>query len=355
VFNKLTPADKNNLFTYYEVEHSPNNLCSPNIGGDIPGSSNENSLRRYNLLFNFIHDIVKLNHTILDIGCATGGFLSYLQTKGHTNLHGIDFSHPYIDTASNKNIDIKYGTAEAVPYKDHQFDFIVADQVVEHLPNPNLIFMEARRLLKNKGYLCISVPNATLYKENSYFDFYWFLMREHIQHFDLHHLSQLAQKHGFKTLKYATSFSHMTSPVTTLPNLSILFELDQHTGYQNPCFSLKHETEEYIIESYKYLDTKRELIHKLKTSDIPFFIYGVSRELEYLYENTELAECNILGFIDDTPYKQKHFTFVGNKIEPNNILEASQEALLITAVAHTDKIYNNLLTNLRYKGQLIEL
>jgi len=356
VHNELSQKDQTNLLIYYENEHSPNNLCSPNIGGDIPGSSNENSLSRYSLLFDFIVNDIEPNHSILDIGCATGGFLRYLKSKGYNSLHGIDFSHPYIEIAQHdKTLDIKHGTAENIPYENQHFDFLVADQVVEHLVDPNLIFIEAKRLLKNNGLFCISVPNAMLYKENSYFDFYWFLMREHIQHFDLDHLSMLAQNHGFKILKSATSFSHMTSPTTTLPNLSVLFELADCAYAQKSCNELKHKTEEYIKESYSRLKEKQELIHQLKKSDLPFFIFGISRELEYLYENTDLPNCHILGFIDDTPYKQTHFKFAGKKIEKREVLKGSQDTVMITAVAHSAQIQNTLITELGFKGATIEL
>jgi len=356
VFNKLNQEDKFNMLKYYEAEHSPNNLCSPNIEGDMPGSSNENSLSRYSLLYNFIVEDIKPEHTILDIGCATGGFLRYLKSKGYNDLHGVDFSHPYIEIASrDKELDIQHGTAELVPYEDHCFDFLLADQVVEHLLDPNLIFIEAKRILKNKGLFCISVPNAVFYKETLHFDFYWFLMREHIQHFNLHHLSLLAQNHGFRVLKSAPTFSRMTSAVTTLPNLSILFELSDGISTQKNSYELKYKIKEYIKESYKYLNIKRELIHKLKESGLPFFIFGVARELGYLYENTELPECNILGFVDDTHYKQTHFTFAGRKIENRSILKEAQEAIMITAVAHNTQIQKSLRTEFGFKGAIIEL
>ena len=41
-----------------------------------------------------------------------------------------------------------------IPLKDNTFDIVIADQVVEHLTNPNRFFYESKRILKEDGILC---------------------------------------------------------------------------------------------------------------------------------------------------------------------------------------------------------
>ena len=53
-------------------------------------------------------------------------------------------------------------------------------------------FREAKRVLADDGYLCIGIPDASRYDKMYFFDFFWFLIREHIQHFDIEHLKLLA-------------------------------------------------------------------------------------------------------------------------------------------------------------------
>lgn len=359
VYNELSNNDKENIIRYYEEEYSLNNICSPNTKGDLPGSSNENSLARYSLLFDFIKDYLNINHRILDIGCATGGFLHYLNIRGYTKLHGIDFSRPYIEMAKqDEKLDIKEGLAENIPYNENFFDFLTADQVVEHLFDPNRIFAEAKRILKREGLFCISVPDAMMYDDNYFFDFYWFLIREHIQHFDSIHLELLAKKHGFELIKVSTTFTPMISNKTILPNMSLLFKLTQTTpknSYEdNNHFRLREETKNYIQHCYSELNQKRIIINNILKHNKPIYIFGVSREFLYLYNNTNLYKCNILELIDDTPNKQKFYTVKGRKIIGRAILKDSTNCVLITAFAHTAKIIE-VLKSLNFKGEILEI
>ena len=49
------------------------------------------------------------------------------------------------------------------PLPDSSADLVLADNVIEHLPAPEDFFIEARRVLKGGGSLCIRTPNAWSY------------------------------------------------------------------------------------------------------------------------------------------------------------------------------------------------
>jgi SAM-dependent methyltransferase len=258
----------------------------------------------------------------------------------------------------DEKLDIKEGLAENIPYNENFFDFLTADQVVEHLFDPNRIFAEAKRILKREGLFCISVPDAMMYDDNYFFDFYWFLIREHIQHFDSIHLELLAKKHGFELIKVSTTFTPMISNKTILPNMSLLFKLTQTTpknSYEdNNHFRLREETKNYIQHCYSELNQKRIIINNILKHNKPIYIFGVSREFLYLYNNTNLYKCNILELIDDTPNKQKFYTVKGRKIIGRAILKDSTNCVLITAFAHTAKIIE-VLKSLNFKGEILEI
>ena len=115
IYNLLTTVDEENLIDYYKYEYSKINMSSPNKTGDIPGSINRNSLRRYSLLYDFIKSYLKSSDSILDIGCATGGFLKFLKQKGITKLYGVDFPDDYVNVAlKDTDLIIKQGYAENV-------------------------------------------------------------------------------------------------------------------------------------------------------------------------------------------------------------------------------------------------
>ena len=88
--------------------------------------------------------------------------------------------------------------------------------------------------------------------------------------------------------------------------------------------------------------------------DKPLYVWGMSREFLYLYENTALKDLNIIGFLDDTKFKQDHMTINGRKIESSLILKDSHIDVLITATAHID-ILSNKLKEMNYKGNIITI
>ena len=52
--------------------------------------------------------------------------------------------------------------AEALPFRDEQFDFVICTQVSEYLPDPGLAVAEIKRVLRKGGVLFLSVPSVFL-------------------------------------------------------------------------------------------------------------------------------------------------------------------------------------------------
>lgn len=55
--------------------------------------------------------------------------------------------------------------AEALPFRDAQFDFVICTQVFEYLPDPGLAVAEIKRVLRKGGVLFLSAPSVFL-REN---------------------------------------------------------------------------------------------------------------------------------------------------------------------------------------------
>ncbi|MBN1472206.1 MAG: class I SAM-dependent methyltransferase [Syntrophaceae bacterium] len=101
---------------------------------------------------------------ILDIGCGLGFFLWFLQQGGYTNVVGIDVSPQQIEVAENhgvKGLQLCDWKTYLVD-KHSQFDFILLDNVIEHLHKDEIVEMLARILLSLKpgGRVYVSTPNA---------------------------------------------------------------------------------------------------------------------------------------------------------------------------------------------------
>jgi SAM-dependent methyltransferase len=86
--------------------------------------------------------------------------LSFACKIGASRIYGIDISKQKILEARKKGIIAKRADAnKRLPFRDNFFDVILCNQVAEHLANPDILFEEIHRIMKDDGYAIISVPN----------------------------------------------------------------------------------------------------------------------------------------------------------------------------------------------------
>jgi len=311
IYNELTQNEMENLIKYYKEEYSTKNLASSS--GDRPGSQNFFSLKRYENLFDIVSPHINKNSRILDVGCAMGGFLDFLSKKGFKNLFGIDMIDNYVDYANRKNI--KLGSAYSIPFKDSSLDLIILDQVLEHLEKPLDAIAEIKKALSDDGMCCMGVPDVSRYNETAFFENYWFLLREHIQHFDIEHLKLLMPE--FELIDYKKTKPPMLSSIALLPNLTCLFKINTQ---------------------YKPLD---------------IYCWGIGREFLYLYENTNLRLSGKLHLVDDVI--KDRYTVDGMGILDSSVLSkaSKKSVLLITAIAHKELLTKKAI-EIGYKGKIID-
>lgn len=343
VYNDLSAEEQAGLIKYYQDEYSAYNVGSPNKTGDIPGSKNPNSLVRYSELFEVVSPYIRSSDAILDIGCAAGGFLEYLKDKGFENLYGTDLCDNFIVEARKKmGITIRQGTAEVVPYNTEKFNFITSDQVVEHLVDPNKIFSEASRLLNLGGYFCVSVPDTSLYHEHLFFPQFWFLIREHVQHFDNIHLMSLALKHGFKLCAEHQAASSMFSKIVKLPRLTMIFQYTGESGGEIICdHTIRGDIAEYKSKSVLTASYARSF-DDIRKAQEPVYVYGMSREFLWMHENGAFNGIKVIDYLDDTPAKKGKL--VGDRpVVSSDVLKGAKRApVVITALAHVEELGNRV-------------
>lgn len=102
----------------------------------------------------------------LDAGCGDGINLYglqqlALQNKWNLDLHGIDYNVVRVEraTTSHQALQIKQGSLCQLPYVDEQFDIVLCNHVLEHVPELSVALQELRRVLSKNGLLIIGVPN----------------------------------------------------------------------------------------------------------------------------------------------------------------------------------------------------
>ncbi len=94
----------------------------------------------------------------LDIGCGVGWSLIAAEKMGYkaVGIEPMDNAAAYANTSLNVKVLNSLFSAEL--FKGKKFDFIMMDQVLEHVPNPVETLVDAFSLLKPGGLFFLSVP-----------------------------------------------------------------------------------------------------------------------------------------------------------------------------------------------------
>jgi len=103
------------------------------------------------LIYKELRDRVTSGDRVLDVG-----------TKDGRHLTGVDGRVIAVDLEPKATLsEVQYITADgfALPFKNNAFDFIVCNQVLEHVDDKNSLLKEIGRVLKSDGLFLVSFPN----------------------------------------------------------------------------------------------------------------------------------------------------------------------------------------------------
>lgn len=233
---------------YYPDDYGP--YVSTRISGSI---QNEKSLIKRFLGPSF-HRVFRFNTTILpdlppgkllEVGCASGAFLSHMAMKGW-EVEGVEFSPKAAEHAQANGLKVNCGALETAPDPEKLFDLIIGWMVIEHLHDPVAGLSKLARWTKPNGWLAISVPNAssidfTLFKDAGYA----LQLPSHLYHFTPRTLTLLLSRSGWRVQ-----------------------EIYHQRGISNLVGSLGYKLEDWglhptIVEAFKHYPEKSSLLSQV--------------------------------------------------------------------------------------------
>jgi SAM-dependent methyltransferase len=101
------------------------------------------------ILHQFQQSGMTKDHSFLDYGCANGLFVEFLRQQGFAHCDGYD---PYGD---------KDGYGNPAPLQRGNFDYILLQDVIEHVDDPYELLSKLDHLLAPGGHILIGTPNAS--------------------------------------------------------------------------------------------------------------------------------------------------------------------------------------------------
>jgi len=145
---------------------------------------------------------------ILDLGCGDGALLDTLNKKGYfenKTVYAMDMSEQRIDSARSISDDIHctVGDASNTGLEDGSLDFLISDQVIEHVDNDEDMILEIRRIMAKNG----TVYLGTIFKKSYGWYFYrcngkWTIDPTHVREYTKdNQLLDLLTKHGLEIIK----------------------------------------------------------------------------------------------------------------------------------------------------------
>lgn len=109
---------------------------------------------------------VNVDDECLDLGCGDGGTSGVYLAEHSQSYVGVDVSETAIKIAQARGFNaMQIDDASVLPFDTGSFDVVICSEVLEHLFEPYLAAAEAYRVLRPRGRLIVTVPNAAYWRD----------------------------------------------------------------------------------------------------------------------------------------------------------------------------------------------
>ena len=101
------------------------------------------------------------NGSLADVGCFTGIASLRYRATGFSYAVGFDLTPEALKLASDRGLETRRWNAgyEPCPARDHEFDTVVAGDVIEHILDTDFFLEELKRITRPGGTVIVTTPN----------------------------------------------------------------------------------------------------------------------------------------------------------------------------------------------------
>jgi SAM-dependent methyltransferase len=147
---------------------------------------------------------------LLDVGCATGVLVEAARARGWSAV-GIDVSAFAAAQCHARGLDVRHGDLWSAGLENEQFDVVVLDDTIEHLPDPDRALGEIHRVLRTGGLITLNTPNDAGWLRRA-MGGHWFHCKppEHLYYFSPRTLRALLERRGFDRIETRLSGKQVT-------------------------------------------------------------------------------------------------------------------------------------------------
>ncbi|MCF6334135.1 MAG: class I SAM-dependent methyltransferase [Spirochaetales bacterium] len=153
---------------------------------------------------NRTEELVGDNPEFLDVGCATGLLLEYMESLGWKG-RGVEICTPAALYGKEKRgLDIFNGSLLNASYSKGQFSVIHSSHLIEHLTDPAEYIRETYRILKPGGLFITTTPNASSLQRWLFGRNWRSAIADHMFLFSVRTLSSLISSKGYTFVSFKT-------------------------------------------------------------------------------------------------------------------------------------------------------
>ncbi len=97
---------------------------------------------------------------IIDLGAADGLMLSMVKDIfSDARCIGVEYTQELVEANKDDRITLLQGDVNSLEMPDNSFDIVIATAIIEHIPVPEKMLKEARRILRPNGLMILTSPD----------------------------------------------------------------------------------------------------------------------------------------------------------------------------------------------------